>query len=459
MSELPTCFIHAGAGGALPLHAIRAADWETWSREKPEALHKIAQAHDFKGQAGRVCLIPLPDGGIERALLGLGAGGDAGVFGAAARELPAGDWRLAAPVEGLSAAAIATAWGLGAYQFARYKTLPARAARLVLEPEQDSAEIGRIVAACWRVRDLVNTPANHMGPEALHQAAAETAARFGARIEAVVGEALLAQNYPLIHAVGRGAAEPPRLVTLRWGAAGPKIAIVGKGVTFDAGGLNIKPGDGMRLMKKDMGGAAHALGLAEMIMGAGLPVQLSVYLPIAENAVDGASFRPGDVIAARDGQTVEIDNTDAEGRLILADALVKAQEDGAELILDLATLTGAARVALGPDLPPFLTPDDGLARAIEAGAKEAGDPVWRLPLWEPYQDDLDSPIAAMKNSGGSFAGAITGALFLKRFVSLAAWAHFDIYAWAPKTKGAKVQGGESHAIRGLYAMLKARVTG
>jgi leucyl aminopeptidase len=451
------CFASAGAAGALPLHAIRAADWEAWSREKPEALRKIAALHDFKGQAGRVCIIPLPDGGVERALLGLGAGGDPGAFGAAARELPAGDWRLAAPIEGLSEAAIATAFGLGAYRFGLYKKAPARAVRLVLDEGPDADEISRIVAACWRVRDLVNTPANHMGPGALHQAAAETAARFGAVLEAVVGEDLLAQNYPLIHAVGRAAAEPPRLITLRWGGTGPRVAIVGKGVSFDAGGLNIKPGDGMRLMKKDMGGAAHALGLAEMIMGAGLPVQLSVYLPIAENAVDGASFRPGDVIAARDGQTVEIDNTDAEGRLILADALVKAQEDGAELILDLATLTGAARVALGPDLPPFMTPDDALAAAIEAGAKAAGDPVWRLPLWEPYQDDLDSPIADMKNSGGSFAGAITGGLFLKRFVTLAAWAHVDIYAWAPKTRGAKVQGGESHAIRGLYAMLKARV--
>jgi leucyl aminopeptidase len=451
-----SCFA-APATDATPVHILSASDWTDFADTLSAPARRQAERADFAGQAGKVCVLLAPDGAVERVLFGAPKGSFA--IGVLPRELPEGVYAFAGLPATISALNAAVAWGLGSYVFDRFKKGPKRAARLVLPQGDDAAEADRIVAACWRVRDLVNAPANVMGPQGLHQAAVETAERCGADLEAIIGEELLAQNYPLIHAVGRAASEAPRLLILRKGGEGPRLAIVGKGVTFDAGGLNIKPGDGMRLMKKDMGGAAHALGLAEMILAAGLKVQLSVYLPIAENAIGGASFRPGDIIPARDGQTVEIDNTDAEGRLILADALVRAQEDGADLILDLATLTGAARVALGPDLPPFMTDDEALAADILAASAQAEDPVWRLPLWEPYQDDLDSPVAAMKNSGGAFAGAITGGLFLKRFVKTQAWAHLDIYAWAPKTRGTKVLGGESHAIRALYAMLKTRYGG
>jgi leucyl aminopeptidase len=307
------------------------------------------------------------------------------------------------------------------------------------------------------VRVLVNTPANVLGPEALQAQAQALAERFGARFEAVVGEALLTQNFPLIHAVGRAGGEAPRLLRLHWGESGPRVTLVGKGVCFDSGGLNLKTGSGMALMKKDMGGAAHVLGLAQLVMDARLPVRLEVLIPTVENGVAAGAMRPGDILRSRKGLTVEIDNTDAEGRLILADALALAGEDPPDLLLNLATLTGAARVALGPELAPFYTGDDALAAELTAAAAAVHDPLWRMPLWDGYDADLDSPAADLTNApGGGQAGSIHAALFLRRFVSAKSWAHFDIYAWSPKERPGKPQGGEATGLRALWRVLHSR---
>ena len=303
---------------------------------------------------------------------------------------------------------------------------------------------------------MVNTPAADMTPAGLEAEMAALAQRFGARLTAIVGDALLAANYPMVHAVGRAATEAPRFLELEWGKPGDtKVSLVGKGITFDSGGLNIKGSDGMRIMKKDMGGAAHAIALAELVMGAGLPVHLKLYVSAAENAIAGNSFRPGDILSSRKGLTVEIDNTDAEGRLVLGDALARASEDDPDLLLDFATLTGAARVALGADLAPLYTDDDQLAADILAASKRTGDPVWRMPLWDPYLAELKSPVADLVNSGGSFAGSITAAVFLKQFVSAKSWAHFDIWAWR-KSKYGRPEGGAPCSLRAVWSMLEAR---
>ncbi len=322
-------------------------------------------------------------------------------------------------------------------------------------------EAERIARAVFRVRDLVNTPANAMGPEALHAAAQAGAAAGGAAFTAWVGQDLLAANFPLIHAVGAAAREAPRLLHLAW-TPGDKparahIVLVGKGVTFDSGGLNVKPEAGMRWMKKDMGGAAHALALGELIMEARLPVRLDVWLPVVENAISGAAMRPGDIVRSRKGLSVEIDNTDAEGRLILADALTRASEDKPDLIVDFATLTGAARAALGPDLAPLYTDDEALAQELLQAGRDTFDPLWRMPLWAGYEPEIESPIADLKNTGdGAMAGSVAAALFLRRFVDAPAWAHFDLYSWAAKARPGRPAGGEAQALRAVYAMLQRR---
>jgi leucyl aminopeptidase len=443
---------------STPIHAIRTSDWAQWVESRPEALKRLAAAHDFQAQNARILVVPATDGSIERVLFGVGDKSNALIMGALAQHLPAGDYRIAAAPREFSATMVAIAWGLGAYAFDRYKTRKRPAPRLAPPEGADMSEAARIVSASWLARNLVNTPTNDMGPEALHAEAERIAAANGAQFKAIVGDALLSQNYPLIHAVGRAAAQAPRLLHLSWGdPAAPRLAIVGKGVTFDTGGLDIKPSANMRLMKKDMGGAAHALALAQIAMDAKLKARVDVFLPVVENAVSGDAFRPGDVIKSRKGLSVEIDNTDAEGRLILADALTRACEDNPALVLDYATLTGAARTALGPDIPPFFANDETLAAELADAAVESADPIWRLPLWDAYDGDMDTPIADLKNTGdGAFAGAIFGALFLRRFVTAPAWAHFDVFAWAPKEKPARPQGGEAQALRTSWRVLKAR---
>jgi leucyl aminopeptidase len=459
MQDLP--FLTDAAAPAVPIHAIRTSEWRQWLESRPEALKRLAKAHDFQAQSGRILLAPATDGSIERVLFGVADKANAMAMGALAQHLPAGDYHIAAAPREFSATLVAIAWGLGGYTFERYKKRKRAAPRLAPPEGADMAEAARIVAASWLARDLVNTPTNDMGPEALHAAAEAVARENGADFEAIVGDALLAQNYPLIHAVGRAAAQAPRLLHLSWGEAGaPRLAIVGKGVTFDTGGLDIKPAAGMRLMKKDMGGAAHALALAQAVMQTGLKLKLDLFLPVVENAIAGDAFRPGDVIASRTGTTVEIDNTDAEGRLILADALARACEDKPDLLLDFATLTGAARTALGPDLPPFFTDDEALAAELTEAAAETADPIWRMPLWDAYEGDMVSAIADLKNTGdGAFAGAIYAALFLRRFVTAPSWAHFDVFAWAPREKAARPSGGEAQALRAALKVIKARFAG
>jgi len=371
--------------------------------------------------------------------------------------LPAGAYRFANAPHDARLAALAFA--LGCYRFARYRAAEGKEIRLEIPAGVDGADLSRIAEGVSLARDLINTPANDLGPAELEEAARTLAARHGASARAVVGHDLVKQNFPLVHAVGRAADRAPRLIDFTWGdPAHPKVTLVGKGVTFDTGGLDIKPESGMRIMKKDMGGAACVLALAHMIMDRGLQLRLRVLIPAVENAISGGAFRPLDIYRSRKGLTVEIGNTDAEGRLILADALALADEEKPELVVDMATLTGAARVALGPDLPPFYTEDETLAAELaRCGARE-NDPLWRLPLWRPYAAMLDSKIADLNNvSTGGFAGSITAALFLKRFVEAAkSWLHIDVYAWTPAAKPARPEGGECQAARALYALLAAR---
>ncbi|MEQ1491180.1 MAG: leucyl aminopeptidase family protein [Terricaulis sp.] len=456
MANLP--FLTDSNAPAVPIEIIRTGEWGQWVERHSQTLRRLAAAHDFQAQNGRILLVPATDGAIERVLFGAGDKANVNVIGALAQHLPTGEYRIAFAPREFGGTATAIAWGLGAYVFDRYKKRK-RLAPLLAPPESaDMAEAARIIEASWLVRDLVNTPTNDMGPAALHAAAEAVAERYDASFEAIVGDELIAQNYPLIHAVGRASAEAPRLIHLTWGDANaPRVAIVGKGVCFDTGGLDLKPSAGMRLMKKDMGGAAHALGLAQVIMDAKLNVRLDLYLSVVENSVSSNAFRPGDIIPSRKGLTVEIDNTDAEGRLVLADAITRACEDKPALLLDFATLTGAARTALGPDIPPLFTNDDTLAAEYAQASIETSDPVWRMPLWDAYEGDMDTPIADLKNTGdGAMAGAIYGALFLRRFVTGPTWAHFDVYAWAPKEKPSRPSGGEAQALRASWAVIKKR---
>lgn len=440
----------------LPLHCIDEGDNLGKSLPKPHA--KWAAAHAFTGQRGRLLALPGDDGAIAGYLFGLGAPEDRPklVTGLAAAALEAGSYRLEGEFGDPTVAALG--FRLGAYRFDRYRK--PKAGPLLADPAgADSAEVTRLAEAAFLARDLVNTPANDLGPAAFEREIRAFAARHRMKVKAVVGDDLLRQNFPMIHAVGRAAAEAPRLLDLSWGkASDPKVTLVGKGVTFDTGGLDIKPSSGMLLMKKDMGGAANVLGLAHAIMDARLRVRLRVLIPIVENAISASSFRPGDILPSRSGTTVEIGNTDAEGRLILADALTLADEESPELLFDMATLTGAARVALGPDLPPLYCTDDGLAADLLSAGAATDDPLWRMPLWGPYDSLLSSKIADVNHvSHGSHAGSVTAALFLKRFVRQAkAWTHLDIFAWAPEARPGRPFGGTDQGIRAVYGVLKQR---
>jgi leucyl aminopeptidase len=443
------------AAGALPILVVTPEDWRDRAAGLAPSAVPFAEAQGFSASPGQVQLLPAPDGTPAGALLGRGE--DPMLPGKLPAALPAGAYRL----EGCADPALgALAFLLGAYRFDRYRSGgSAKAHRLVAPEGVDAAEVQRLAAAVAFGRDLVNTPASDLGPAELEEAARDLAARCGATIKVTAGDELLAQNFPMVHAVGRASARAPRLIDIAWGdPAHPRVTLVGKGVCFDTGGLNLKPESGMLLMKKDMGGAAVALTIARLVMEAGLKVRLRVLVPAVENSVSGNAFRPGDVLQSRKGLSVEIGNTDAEGRLILADALALADEEEPDLLLDFATLTGAARVALGPDLPPFYTDDEALARDIAATGAAVADPVWRMPLWKPYASLLDSKIADVNHiSGGPFAGSVTAALFLSRFVGKArAWAHFDIFAWVPSEKPGRPFGGEPQAARLVYGLLAGR---
>jgi leucyl aminopeptidase len=462
--------LDAADGPTIPVHAMTEAQTGPALESIPAGAKAFAAISDFKGKAGQLLLVPGADGTLAHVLFGLGAGSDPMVFRALAGKLPAGTFRIARTPQGMSAEQIALAFALGSYRFDRYKAHGAEKARLVVEGI-DAEEVRQVAHACALARDMINTPANDMGPRQIETIAREIAELHGATIAVVTGDALLEANYPAVHAVGRAAdpARSPRMIELAWeGPEGkgakdqPLVCLVGKGVVFDTGGLDIKPSSGMRQMKKDMGGAAHALALGRMIMAAKLPVRLVVLTPVVENAISGDAMRPGDVLASRKGLSIEVGNTDAEGRLILADALTRAGELEPALTIDLATLTGAARVALGPQLPPYYTDDEELAGQIEAAARVASDPVWRMPLWKPYADALDSDVAEIKNDPDAWAqaGSVTAALFLQRFApsgpNCGPWAHFDIFAWNPRNRPGHPAGAEAQAIRGLYRMIRER---
>jgi leucyl aminopeptidase len=455
---MPVELIDTPSALSRPIHPVTKDGLDAAGMS--EQARRWARDNDFSGQAGRVLLLPGPDGAVSGALFGLPDGNEGFArlsTGALARDLPAGDWHFAGPLPSATEAAVGLL--LGGYRFSRYGAKPAAALRVAAPEGADAGRARRIADAVFLTRDLVNTPTNDLGPAALEEAARVLAARHGATVEAIVGDDLLARNFPMIHAVGRASTDAPRLIDMRWGAEdAPKVTLVGKGVCFDTGGLDIKPASGMLLMKKDMGGAANVLGLAAMIMTAGLPVRLRVLVPAVENSIAGNAFRPGDVLRSRKGLTVEIGNTDAEGRLVLADALALADEEAPGLMIDMATLTGAARVAVGPDIAPFYTRDEALAAEIAAAGAEAADPVWRMPLWAPYGEKLASKIADINNvTTDGFAGSVTAALFLQRFVEkTAAWVHFDIFAWNPTARPHGPAGGEAQAIRALERLLAER---
>lgn len=421
------------------------------------------EAQGFKGTARKHVLLPGENGSLAGALVGLGPASARDPMdrpeiasGTLPALLPPGVYHLAGALDDVELAAVA--WGLGAYRFRRYKTSAGGSESLArLRMSAGGSGAAAIIEGVWLGRDLINTPASDMGPQELEDAARALAALHGAQVSSIVGDDLLTKNFPMIHAVGRASDRAPRLIDLSWGRAGAaSVTLVGKGICFDTGGLDLKPASAMLIMKKDMGGAAAALALAHMIMASKLDVRLRVLIPAAENSVAGNAFRPGDVLKSRAGKTVEIGNTDAEGRLVLADALALADEEKPDTLVSFATLTGAARVALGPELPPFYTDDEAFAAEISAAGNRVGDPVWRMPFWSSYETNLDSQVADMNNvSEGPFAGSVTAALFLRRFVKQARrFAHFDIYGWRPAPKPLGPKGGEVQAARALFDLLR-----
>jgi leucyl aminopeptidase len=449
------------ATSAIPISFVTKSSWDAFAETLPPPQRQFAAANGFAAKPGAYLALPAADGAIAQVLFGLEDAGaksrDPFRAGSLPGLLPPGTYRFANAPHDARLAALAFA--LGSYRFGRYRKADLPQVRLVPPDGVDSAEIAGIAEAAMLARDLVNTPSNDMGPEELASAAEALAGEFGASFRCIVGEALKTENFPLVHAVGMASNRAPRLIDFTWGdPAHPKVTLVGKGVCFDTGGLDLKPSSGMLIMKKDMGGAANVLALARMVMSAGLKVRLRVLIPAVENAVSGNAFRPLDIFPSRKGITVEIGNTDAEGRLVLADALALADEEKPDLLIDLGTLTGAARVALGPDLPPFYTNDEQLAVDVARCAAKENDPLWRMPLWPAYDSWLDSKTATITNApSGTFAGSITCALFLQRFVEHArSWLHVDIYAWTPSAKPARPEGGECQAARALYALLSER---
>ena len=458
---MPSVFETAPTDSAIPITFATKSTWAAISKALPAQARQFALANDFTAKPGKCLTLPSPDGQIAQVLFGLEdeASKSRDLFrpGVLPGLLPPGVYRFANSPHDTRLAALAFA--LGSYRFGRYRKAAKPNVRLVPPDGIDAADIMRMAEAASLARDLINTPPNDMGPEELASAAQALATRFGANFNCIVGDDLVRQNFPLIHAVGMASPRAPRLIDLTWGdPTHPKVTLVGKGVCFDTGGLDLKPAGSMLIMKKDMGGAANVLALAQMVMDAKLKLRLRVLIPAVENAVAGNAFRPLDIFKSRKGPTVEIGNTDAEGRLVLADALALADEEKPDLLVDLGTLTGAARVALGPDLPPFYTNDETLAESVARCARAENDPLWRMPLWPPYDSWLDSKVADINNApSGSFAGSITCALFLQRFVSNAkSWLHVDIYGWTPSAKPARPEGGECQAARAIYKLLGER---
>lgn len=442
---------------AIPLHVVDADGLAQAMTKLTPQGQAWAHAQGFRAALGEVLVLPDGNGGIAEVLVGYG---DAekrarGRFhiGAAVRILPKGTYRISSGLEGDALDEAALAWLLAQYEFDRYTSPASATAALVAPDGVDATRIETIANGEALTRDLINTPASDMGPYELEEAARALANEHDADVHVIVGDDLIMANFPMIHTVGRASTRAPRLIDMRWGAAGPQLTLVGKGVCFDTGGLNIKPGSSMGLMKKDMGGAATVLGLAHMIMGLGLPLRLRVLIPAVENGIDGNAFRPQDILTSRKGLTVEINNTDSEGRLVLADALTLSDEDAPDLVVSMATLTGAARVAVGPDLAPFFTDNDDHAYALSKAAAKVADPVWRLPFHAPYEAMIEPGIADLDNAPtGGMAGSITAALFLRRFVE-SPYMHFDIYGWQPSARPSRPKGGVGMGARALLEAL------
>lgn len=465
------CLTARAGARAVPVTPLNKGGLKAWLAGAPAAARSWVKACAFAAEAGELCLVPDGKGGIARVLAGTGEDDSHWAFAGLPGSLPQGRYRLD-PAGAVDAAAlgarVALGWALGSYAFTRYRERPRSLATLAWPAGVDRAAVTRAADAIFMVRDLINTPAADMGPAELAAAARRLARRHGARCTVTVGEALLRRGYPAIHAVGRAGAlargggrrdRRPRLVDLRWGrSTAPRLTLVGKGVCFDSGGLNLKSDSAMRLMKKDMAGAAHMLGLAAMIMEAGLDVRLRVLVPAVDNSISADAMRPLDVIATRKGLTVEVGHTDAEGRLVLCDALAEASREKPALLIDVATLTGAARVALGTDVPALFCNDDDLAAAILRHAEAEADPLWRLPLWRPYREGLESQVADLSNvAAGPYGGAITAALFLSEFVAPGIpWAHLDMMAWNTKARPGRPEGGEANGLRALFAVLCER---
>jgi leucyl aminopeptidase len=453
------------AGSARPLWLVTEATLAAWIAEQPPAVQTWVRQNGFMAERHRVLPLPSAAGGVSGVVVGLGSLGglDAlSLWHAAAlpERLPVGAYALVDTLTASAATQFALGWQFGLYRLARYRTgaAPERA-QLVAPKAADIEYVQRAARACANARDLINLPANDLGPADLAEAAGKLALQFDAECRILSGAELLTENYPLVYAVGKASPREPRLIDLRCGArSAPKVTIVGKGVCFDTGGLDIKPSSAMLLMKKDMGGAACALALAELLMASGAPIRLRVLIPAVENAIDGVAYRPGDIIRSRKGLTVEIGNTDAEGRLVLADALTAADEEAPDLLIDLATLTGAARVALGPELPAAYSVPATLAEDLQQVGQAEHDPVWPMPLWGGYDDDLASKLAELNNvSASPFAGSIIGALFLKRFVTATPnWLHLDLYAWNPKERPGRPVGAEAQCVRALYQLIRRR---
>lgn len=453
-------FVETDAGSeTTPIWPVGKSAYDDWLAARPEDQRRWLTAAGFRPDAGRFCLLSSVDGGLAGVVLGLGDKGDMWTYGDLAGGLPEGRYAIDADLTAEEATSATLAWSLGTYRFSRYISEEKSHATLSAPANADLDYVAAAVSGSFLARDLINTPAADMGPAELAEAAVTLAHKHDATCSVLVGDDLLMENYPAIHAVGRASINYPRLIDLTWGdESAPRVSLVGKGVCFDTGGLDLKPAAGMLKMKKDMGGAATMLGLASMIMAMKLPVRLRVLIPAVENAVSGSAYRPGDVLWTRKGLTVEVGNTDAEGRIVLSDALAEADAEQPALLIDCATLTGAARVALGPDLPAYFTDSEDLASELAKAGTAAEDPLWRLPLHEPYRERLKSRIADMNNvSEGPFAGALTAALFLKSFVNEAReWVHIDTYAWNDAPRPGRPAGGEPLTMRALYRLIASR---
>ncbi|WP_321397176.1 leucyl aminopeptidase family protein [Emcibacter sp.] len=461
--DFPSFFTDQFSAQSIPVSTVSKGGFKDWYALLPKAEQNWVDANDFNGSRHSLLKFANAEGQISSVILGLGEGdekADPWAFGGLARSLPAGSYHLADVTDPHEFYHAALGWVLGQYKFDTYlKKKNDKISKLYLPKEQNGSLVTSVVRSTFLVRDLVNTPTCDMGPDDLARAATEIAEEFSARLHITVGDELLERGYNAIHTVGRAADKAPRLIDFSWGdEKAPKVTLVGKGVCFDTGGLDLKPSNAMLIMKKDMGGAAHVLGLARLIMEQNLNVRLRVLIPAVENNVAGNAFRPGDVIRSYKGKTIEVGNTDAEGRLVLCDALALAAEEKPELLIDFATLTGAARVALGPDIPPFFTDSQKLADAMGQHAIREGDPVWRLPLYGPYLTFMDSDIADLNNNASNpFGGAITAALFLKEFTEGAReWMHLDVYAWNQTNRPGRPLGGEAMALRTVFSYLNER---